>query len=100
RETLEYFKALPSLQVLILSRTSVDDEGLKIVGGLTRLRALDLRDASDVTDAGVSHLQQLCQLEYLTLTTSALTDRAVEIVSDLPKLKVLSLNGQFTNKSL
>lgn len=52
------------VQVLGLFRTDADDEGMRHVGRLTGLKALDLRDVR-ITDEGVRHLGALKGLHLL-----------------------------------
>lgn len=100
KEILHHLSGLPHLQVLELYRTPADDESLRSIGELTKLRKLKLGRADDVTDEGGSYLSQLQGLEHLEMNYSRLSDKSVETVSDLQNLEVLQLEGEFSEEAI
>jgi len=67
----------------------VDDEALRVVRKLPKLRSLDLRDTC-VTDAGLGHLKGLSQLETLVLTNTRVTAEGIRRLQQaLPDCRVI-----------
>jgi hypothetical protein len=73
-----------------LTGQEISDAQIAQLGGLTRLRGLDLRRTA-VTDAGLAHLSRLTNLKYLILDRTAITDNGLTHLSRLPVLRTLSL---------
>lgn len=111
--SLAHLKEFPDLRVLRLFRTGVTDAGLAHVesstnlstfdftgelgdaglahlGGLRRLRALNL-PSSVVSDAGLVHLEGLKDLEHLNLSRSRVTDAGLVHLEGLTRLRTLAL---------
>lgn len=80
----------PWVVSLDLSRTSVTDDGLAALDGLTRLRRLRL-DWTAVTDAGLRHVSRLPSLELLNLVGTAVTDAGLARLASLAGLRRLFL---------
>ena len=70
----------------------MDDEGLKQVQGLTKLRKLLLRDAV-ISDDGLKNLRGLVNVEQLDLGGTKISDAGVAHLRGMTKLKKLSLQG-------
>ena len=80
--------------VLEMANPNVDDETLKLLVPLTKLRELTLND-SVISDAGLQFLRQLPALESLRIARTKITkDGIVEFLADPPaKLKELDVSG-------
>lgn len=88
--TLDVVAGIPTLDVLILRRTGITDDGLQAVTALPKLRAIDLRN-TNISDAGVAHLSGMTSLIDVQLEKSKVTDDGVSALVELP-LKSLNLN--------
>jgi uncharacterized membrane protein len=71
---------------LNLGRTTIADEGLKVVAQLPALRQLHL-DHTVISDEGIRHLTSLTELNYLNLAGTQITDKALSHLSALKKIK-------------
>ena len=80
----------PNIRTIYLKDRQVDDDGLRIVGKLKKLHTLYIWDGYDITDEGVSHLQNL-SLEDVHLTTAEIGDESLKVFGNMPKMKSLSL---------
>lgn len=90
-------KRFPRLLGLSLDRTTVTDEGLTCLAGLTNLQFLDLANTS-VTNRGLGHLADLPGLQMLNLKHTRISDDGLRSLDRLTALKVLDLaNTQFTD---
>jgi Leucine-rich repeat (LRR) protein len=83
---------LKQLQELVLSGPKFTDAGLASFQGLTTLKRVDLRDASQVTGAGLKHLGGLTELEILFLCNTGVTDAGLVHLRGLKKLIRLELD--------
>lgn len=72
---------------LNLANTGVTNEGLKQIAGL-KLQKLHL-EKTGVGDAGLAHLKDMTDLEYLNLYGTSVTDEGLKHLSKLSKLKRL-----------
>lgn len=80
--------------------STIDDNGACLLGGLRRLRHLDVRGAQ-ITDVGLAHLTELQDLRELNLARTRITDRAGELLGRLPRLQRLVLcDTQIGDKTL
>lgn len=75
---------------LSLNRVTLSDEGLKEIGALTELEALDLTDAG-VKNDDLRNLGKLEQLKTLTLSANAITDDGLKNLIPLKKLTNLTV---------
>ena len=71
-------------------RTSIDDDELVNLQGMTDLMYLDL-SYTPITDAGLLHLQGLDRLEVLHLWGTGVTDAGLALLARLPNLVHLGL---------
>lgn len=71
---------------LALARTRVTDRTMEIVGEMSRLRRLDLRQTA-ISDAGLARLRGHEHLTELVLARTRLTDAALETLLALPALE-------------
>ena len=76
-EDLAHLAGLTELRSLYLGDTPITKDGLKHLEGLTRLRSLDLSNTS-VTVAGLLHLTRLPNLERLDLTGTGVGDEGLD----------------------
>ena len=72
--------------------SQVTDAGLEHLDSFSHLQELSLAD-TQVTDAGLEHLKGLSQLKQLWLDRTQVTDAGLEHLDGLFQLQVLSLNG-------
>lgn len=94
---LQSLAKLEGLEALVLPGNNITDEGLASLVGHPRLKTLwvggnDGR-ASNITNAGVSHLAQIPNLEVLDLQSTRVTVQGLEPLRGLTKLKSLYLTG-------
>ena len=73
---------------LNLAGTGVTDAGLSQIAGLKNLQRLHLEKTA-VTDAGLAHLKGLAELRYLNLYGTKVTDKGLESLKGLKKLQNL-----------
>src|SRR3954447_22960615 len=79
-----------NLEALDLIYCPVDDEGLRQMQGLTRLRRLLLRDAM-ISDEGLRSLSGLVNVEQLDLGGTRITDAGIAHLQGMTKLKKLNV---------
>lgn len=72
----------------------ITDEALVHLAGLTRLKRLDL-GRTEITTAGLRHLQNMKELEDLTIDSPRITDLGP--ISRLPRLRLLMIVNSATN---
>jgi len=78
---------------LYLGNAQVDDEGLKSIGLLAKLRSIEL-DRTQITDAGIEYLEGLREsLRSLSLCHTNLTDEAIVHLEKLTNLGGIDLFG-------
>lgn len=75
---------------LNLGRSSITDEGMQHIKGLTNLSKLHLEKTA-VTDDGLANLSDLERLEYLNLYGTAVSDNGLEHLKNLKNLSALYL---------
>ena len=73
-----------------LGRTKITDAGLTHLRGLTQLQSLDLQ-YDNVTDAGLFNLQNMKQLQTLSLSSTKITDAGLASLQALTGLQSLYL---------
>src|ERR1051326_4245276 len=81
---------MKNLRRLYLRDTSVTDEGLQNIRGLTKLEELDLYGVR-VTDRGIAYLKDLKELRKLILLGAAVTDESIPVIAGMPHLEELNL---------
>lgn len=90
---LRLLTKLSGLRVLDLSRTSVTDDSLAVIGRLTTLKTLRLR-GTKITSVGLQSLSELKELVDLTVSgCPRVDDAAIEVLATLPNLQILLMNG-------
>lgn len=72
--------------------TQVTDAGLEHLQGLGQLEVLYL-DGTKITDAGLAHLSGLSQLAHLALDNTKVTDAGLKYLAGLSRLTYLQLSG-------
>lgn len=81
---------LPNLIWLDLSELSLQDDSLIEIAGLSQVRVLFI-DANPITDAGLTHLQQMTNLQVLKLRQTQVTSSGVTAIKNaLPNCNVES----------
>ena len=89
-----------NLRRLYLRDTSVTDEGLKHLAGLTKLEELDLYGVK-VTDRGIAYLKDLKELRKLILLGAPITDESIPVFAGMTHLRELNLyRSRVTNSGL
>ena len=70
--------------------STVNDDGLDVLGQLTNLQVLAL-DNLIVSEAGLAKLKNLRQLKELYLAGTPITDSALPIIAEFPELRTLRI---------
>lgn len=73
--------------------TSITDEGLVHLEGLSQIRSLKLSNNRNIRDHGLAHLSKLSQLEVLDCGGTNIGNEGVRNIRDLRELRVLKMNG-------
>ena len=84
----EQLKGLDTVQHVIwlnLANTAITNEGLKHISGM-KLTKLHL-EKTGIGDAGLAHLKEMKDLEYLNLYATSVTDKGLKHLAGLTKLK-------------
>jgi hypothetical protein len=93
RKDYALLERLPDTVVLQMANPDVTDETLKYLGGMGRLRELDLND-TQVTDAGLKLIAQLPKLQRLRLRNTRITDAGFrESLMPLTALRNVDVTG-------
>jgi hypothetical protein len=88
---LDKLASFPRLEVLVLTRTQVTDQGMTHIAKLAHLRQLVL-SGLPVTDAGLVHLQNH-ELRELYLDGTAISNAALDTLTSLASLKLLDIRA-------
>lgn len=72
---------------------AIDDEGLKVVARLSKLRTLNL-SWTDISDAGLAHLTSLAELRCLYLYQTRISDDGLFQLRPLKRLETIGLSGK------
>jgi hypothetical protein len=90
-------EALPdgpfSVEQLELKKGELTDADLPVIAACARLRDLDLFNAVQITDKGLTALKSLHHLRHLNLTYSPVGDGLAEVLAANPELEALHLDG-------
>jgi hypothetical protein len=85
---------LPRIKELILFKTSsITNDGLVHLRGLSGLRLLNIYRHEGISDAGLAHLKGLISLETLHLDGSSVTDAGLDHLSAMKRLEELDIDG-------
>jgi hypothetical protein len=102
-EVLEHIKGLAHLEELYVDQPSeVTDAGVAHLERLTKLKDLYI-SRCQMTDVGLSHLKGLTRLERLAIQCNSISDRGLAYLESLDKLQELYLglsNREITDESL
>jgi Leucine-rich repeat (LRR) protein len=102
-EVLEHIKGLAHLEELYVDQPSeVTDAGVAHLERLTKLKDLYI-SRSQMTDVGLSHLKGLTRLERLAIQCNSISDRGLAHLQGLEKLQELYLglsNREITDEGL
>lgn len=100
-EILEHLLGLPRLRALRLAETKITSEGLKTVGQIKTLKALDLR-MCEIDGDSLSHLTGLSELVELRFSgkerITDIEDPGMAHIAKLIKLRSLSLDGLWVSE--
>lgn len=100
-EVLALLSTQKGLRHLYLQKHQATDGGLAGLRGLTRLEDLYIRDAYDVSDAGMAHLEGLGNLKSISIYGSKVTDAGLLRLAQLHRMKHLYLSGHpFSDRGL
>ncbi len=88
----EFFRAQPTLRVVRVSGSAVDDEVAEVLGSLWELRMLSVRGGR-VTDEGLAKIAGLPHLETLDLSGTAITSQGLALLGGTTTLRELGLDG-------
>lgn len=92
-EGLRHLSRLRGLETLALrGNPDLGDQGLEVIGRLSRLRVLDLA-LCNVSDAGIARLTGLSRLQHLILADNPVTDEGAQLLANLPSLSRVNLGG-------
>ncbi len=91
-EDMVYVSCFKDVAVLVLDDTRVTDRGLERTGidGSKHLKVLSLAH-TQITDAGLVHLEGLKNLKELDLAGTPITDAGLEHLKELKRLRSLTL---------
>jgi hypothetical protein len=90
-EGLLLLRDLCSIRRLYADNSHVTDVGMKVVASFPDLEEIDLRDASQVGDAGLKHVRNLTKLKGVLLRRTRVSDAGMHFLRDLKYLEVLDL---------
>jgi len=82
---------LSKVKTLMLQSTQVDNDSLKHVARINRLKTLYMFNVENISDEGVTHLAGSKNLESILLTNASITDDSLETFATMPNLKELTL---------
>ncbi len=85
---------LSHLRVLSLAGNQVTDSCLRKLSTLPELESLVLRDAHNLTEAGIAELAKLRQLRRLEVTNAHFDDAALDRLAGMLTLEDLSVEGR------
>ena len=91
-EGLRQMQGLTKLRKLLLRDAVISDEGLRSLSGLVNVEQLDL-GGTRITDAGIAHLRGMTKLKKLNLQGTALTDVGIRHLANMTELEELNLYG-------
>ncbi|MFP6576915.1 MAG: hypothetical protein VB912_17270, partial [Pirellulaceae bacterium] len=87
-------------RLVFFSKLNINDEGLKELAKLKRLRSL-LLVKTDITDAGLREMAKLPELVSLTISGADITDVGLKELANVPNLTELGLMAsQITDEGL
>lgn len=90
-EALQIAAKQESISDLVLYRSAVQDEHLRIVAtAFPKLRSLKINETS-ISDSGLVHLANHKTLTHLNVQRTAVTNASVPLFSSMPRLKELNI---------
>lgn len=91
-----------STDIILVESTPLVDADLVALVDVPGLRVLQLDHADNkVTDAGMTTIAKLTQLEHLRIRGGSIGDEGLQILSTMPNLRFLNLpQGKFTDAGL
>lgn len=92
-ESLRVLGGLPVMQRMVLQGNHFTDHGLAHLQGCDSLHELWIGMGPTITDAGMTSLRHLTNLEILDLSDTRVTGYGLAQLADLTKLKTLYLSG-------
>lgn len=91
-ESVALLRHLPHVQRLNLRSSELTDNGLPHLAGLTELIELDLSNCRGIADAGLRHLSNCRQLQYLYLDNTRIADQSLPWIASNRQLQALNLS--------
>lgn len=89
---LEKLRPMPSLTILGIWHTKVTNDGLRHVGEMTSLQWFSVEGVEAISDEGVAHLSSLQELSHLGLGWTRVTDDGMPHLTRLGSLQSLRLD--------
>lgn len=89
-----------SLTELKLSNTLINDDDLKAIGKLSKLKRLDLADNKHVTDRGMEYIEGLKQLKYLDIRRTSVTIQGLRRLKELHLSRIVLPEPAYTQSQL
>jgi hypothetical protein len=80
------------LEALQILETGLTDQSLPAISRMRALKSLRL-DGHPITDAGLTHLRTLGELQHLSITDTQAGDRTLAAISELSRLNGLFVSG-------
>ena len=82
----------PRLEILLLGQSDLDDDGLRLLEGMSSLEILGVM-RTRITDAGMKHIAKMTGLKVLILGHNAVTDVGLAELARMPSLEKLAMTG-------
>jgi hypothetical protein len=91
-----------STDIILVEELPLGDTDLDVLADIPGLRVLQLDHADNkLTDAGMTVIAKLTELEHLRIRGSSIGDEGLKILSTMPNLRFLNLpQGKFTDAGL
>lgn len=95
---IDEIKHMKKLEILDISGTNVDDQGLIELAKLPKLKTLFIKDEERISNRGLANLAALQTLDTLYLSKDAwLRAEGIRNLAKCPSLRVLKLDGSGTS---
>ena len=88
---LRLLRRQTEIHTLLADHSQITDAGLESVAGLQDMRWLDLSDSPRVSSAGIKHLRDLTQLEFVNLRRTQVSDEGLAHLQNKKRLRRLDL---------
>lgn len=98
-ENLKVLRWLPELQRIVLEGSHIDDQWLKRLSIVKKLRVLQIRKAK-ITDRGLDHLRQFEDLQTLEMYYVPLTDASIPALKRLAIQQLRLIGNELTPEGI